>query len=571
MKIYKNEIEFKEDFKKNSIGKFILLNDGVTPKSLKANEIIDFLDRFYELMYTVEYLGKSIKYNWYYRNPQSYLYKELTFDDIKGIIKLIVHFTKIKNYNLKNLAFDCFDELSASNMYNLLNAKQYNKPPQNYILTKNGIFNISTKEFYSLNSSKYIEYVTEYHFFDNAIINYHKKPYNISKFNLYETYINNLTNDDSEIRLLIEQILFSILIGDGKHKYFMISGDPGIGKSILGYIMSALAGSINTEILNLDKLDNPNAINKLSLQTKLIIGDDLKNNAKISNDAITNYKILVDGNALSVEVKYEPNRIIRTNAVWIQMMNEPPKIYEAGEAITDRTIFIHLKGKNHRNSTSATEKEIGKRLDTYLGKKQLPINYEFIDEIGSYILNNIDSFDSYTIPESIIKATANMVNENNWMHQFIEHGNMIGLFEFNQLKQSTITSCVKLFLKENNPGMTLPSSKTIIKEWNKACSDLDYELSNKRLRNLNLLNFNTSIVQNYMFDQFDDNNNNQSYIYQKIKPTITKDNVEKFKKKINANIATKNLQLSIRELIMLDYLIDNGDLTAISLKNDLSI
>ena len=335
--------------------------------------------------------------------------------------------------------------------------------------------------------------------------------------------------------------------------------------------MSALAGSMNTEILNLDKLDNPNAINKLSLQTKLIIGDDLKNNAKISNDAITNYKILVDGNALSVEVKYEPNRIIRTNAVWIQMMNEPPKIYEAGEAITDRTIFIHLKGKNHRNSTSATEKEIGKRLDTYLGKKQSPIDYEFIDEIGSYILNNIDSFDNYTIPESIIKATANMVNENNWMHQFIEHGNMIGLFEFNQLKQSTITSCVKLFLKENNPGMTLPSSKTIIKEWNKACSDLGYELLNKRLRNLNLLNFNTSIVQNYMFDQFDDNNNNQSYIYQKIKPTITKDNVEKFKNKINANIVTKNLQLSIRELIMLDYLIDNGDLTAISFKNDLSI
>ena len=119
--------------------------------------------------------------------------------------------------------------------------------------------------------------------------------------------------------------------------------------------------------------------------------------------------------------------------------------------------------------------------------------------------------------------------------------------------------------------MTLPSSKTIIKEWNKACSDLGYELLNKRLRNLNLLNFNTSIVQNYMFDQFDDNNNNQSYIYQKIKPTITKDNVEKFKNKINANIVTKNLQLSIRELIMLDYLIDNGDLTAISFKNDLSI
>lgn len=569
MKIYKNEIEFKEDFKKHCMS-FILLNDGMIPKSLNQNGIIDFLDKFYDLMYTVEHIGKSIKYNWYYRDPYSYLYKELTFDDMKGMINLIGHFTKTKNYNLKNLAFDCFDKLAASELHNLLNTKQYKEPSQNYILTKNGIFNLLTKEFYILNSSKYIEIVTEYHFFDNAIINYHEKPQNISKFNLYETYINNLTNDDPEIRLLIEQILFSILVGDGKHKYFMISGDPGIGKSVLGYIMTALAGSINTEILNLDKLANPNAINKLSLQTKLVIGDDLKNNAKISDDAITNYKILVDGNSLSVEVKYEPNRIIRTNAVWVQMMNEPPKIYEAGEAITDRTIFIHLKGKNHRNSRSSAEKEISKRLDTYLGRQKSPVDTEFIDEIGSYILNNIDYFDEFTIPESIIKATANMVNENNWMHQFVEHGNVTGLFEFNQLKQSTITSCVKLFLKENNPGMTLPSAKTIIKEWNKIANDLGYTLTDKRLRNLNLLNFNPSIVQNYMFDQFEDNNN-QSYIYQKTKLSITKDNVEKFKKKINANIATKNLQLSIRELIMLDYLVDNGDLTAISLKNDLSL
>lgn len=570
MKIYKDKNEFKDDFKKHCIAKFILLNDGMIPKSLNQNEIIDFLDQFYDLMYTVEHIGKSTKYNWYYRDPYSYLYKELTFDDMKGIINLIGHFTKTKNYNLKNLAFDCFDKLAASELHDLLNTKQYNEPSQNYILTKNGIFNLLTKEFYLLNSSKYIEIVTKYHFFDNAIINYYEKPQNISKFNLYETYINNLTNDDPEIRLLIEQILFSILIGDGKHKYFMISGDPGIGKSVLGYIMTALAGSINTEILNLDKLDNSNAINKLSLQTKLIIGDDLKNNARISNDAITNYKILVDGNALSVEVKYEPNRIIRTNAVWVQMMNEPPKIYEAGEAITDRTIFIHLKGKNHRNSISSAEKEISKRLDTYLGRQKLPVDTEFIDEIGSYILNNIDYFDEFTIPESIIKATANMVNENNWMHQFVEHGNVIGLFEFNQLKQSTITSCVKLFLKENNPGMTLPSSKTIIKEWNKFSDELGYKLSTKQLRKLNLLDFNKSIVQTYMFDQFEDNNN-PSYIYQKTKPTITKDKVEKFKNKINANIATKNLQLSIRELIILDYLIDNGDLTAIDLKNSLSI
>ena len=51
------------------------------------------------------------------------------------------------------------------------------------------------------------------------------------------------------------------------------------------------------------------------------------------------------------------------------MMNEPPRIYEAGEAITDRTIFIHLRGTNHRNETDKAAKEMAKRLDEYLGKE----------------------------------------------------------------------------------------------------------------------------------------------------------------------------------------------------------
>ena len=565
MKLFDTKDDFKNHIKSLVRKASPLLNEGKPVTTLRTPEVVEHLDTCLDLIYEKEVVESTVTFRWYYRNYDSYLYNELTSNELKALIRLIAKGIGAKNYDLAKIAYSVVDELNAGASYDELKAKPYKKPPWNYVLTVNGIFNLKSAEFYTIDSDKYKQLVTTYHFFNNVTISYYEKPHNKSKFELYKTYMDSLCNGEEDLQKLLKQGMFAVIEGNGRHKYFMISGDPGIGKSTLGYLFMALAGQANTKILNIDKLANNNAINAISPQTRLIIGDDLKNNAKISDDAITNYKILVDGNALSAEVKYEHNRIIKTNAFWLQMMNEAPRIYEAGEAITDRTIFIHLKGKNHRNDKEAAAKEMAKRLDDYLGRRSNGIDQEFINEIASDVLRSIKYFDEFDIPESIKKATANMVNENNWMHQFIEHATEVGLFEFNTLKRTTIISCVELFLRENNPGMTVPSAKNIIKEWKKYLKDLGYKEETVRQRSLPEIDYNADIIKNYMFDGFNDKNA-MTTMYSKTRGRIDDKKIKKFKNELEQGLVPK--ELSIQQMIILEHLISTGDLIAASYKTD---
>lgn len=56
-------------------------------------------------------------------------------------------------------------------------------------------------------------------------------------------------------------------------------------------------------------------------------------------NALSNYKTLVSGQSLSVNVKYEPNRVIECHGVFLQLMND------------DRTLLVRITGKNHRKAT----------------------------------------------------------------------------------------------------------------------------------------------------------------------------------------------------------------------------
>ena len=392
-------------------------------------------------------------------------------------------------------------------------------------------------------------------------------------------------------------------------KYLSESGSQLVSEKSLKYFLPLIYPDVIKEI-SINKLSNyyditlPNGDLKskrfdfISLSLKLIIEFDGDQHFKFIEHFHTTYDNFMKQQRIDFEkhhfIKENNFNLIRIsgNLTINQLFNllkdidfnlDEPKLILIKNTIKQVIYPDDLKSLDRNDIIQVYETKIEqltnqvKYFISYNEKLKERLNlYENFDEVKQYkMLYKLDfNFDNQPTKTQIKNDSkndsSNMVNENNWMHQFVEHGNVTGLFEFNQLKQSTITSCVKLFLKENNPGMTLPSSKTIIREWNKITGNLGYTLTDKRLRNLNLLNFNPSIVQNYMFDQFEDNNN-QSYIYQKTKPSITKDNVDKFRKKINANIATKNLRLSIRELIMLDYLVDNGDLTAMDLKNSLSI
>lgn len=563
----------KDDFVKQAALAIPLLTEGNDKKVLAEGVLSKVIDKQLDLAYQTEIInGGDPQYIWYIKNPDNNLYDLFTNRKLKKYIKWIADYFGRQSRNLAKLAIKVIDELCTGaaakddGEEGELDAKKFAPHPSNYILAYNGIFDNKTKQFYAVGSKKYIELTEKYTFLNNPTFNYNSSPVDKTKRGLYDAFINDLSGGNTEIRLLLEQGLYSIIEGNGRHKYFMISGDAGIGKSTLGRIMEALANKVNVQILNIDKLGRDNAINTISPQTRLIIGDDLKNNAYLSDDAITNYKTLVDGRAISVEVKYEPNRVIKTNATWVQMMNEPPRIYEAGEAITDRTIFIHLKGTNHRNETDEAAREMAKRLDEYLDKEDNGIiNQGFIDEIASYLLDTIEPFDKFDIPEEIKQSTANMVNENNWVQQFINHATTVGLFDFNELRQTTIISCACLYLKENHPGMIIPNSKSIIKEWKKSMEDAGYKLTTKTVRKLNLMDFNPQLVSDVMFKDFVDSKVSAP-VYARTHKLVTEDKLKKFKKLIHSGIYVSSDDFTVSQLTMLYALIHTGDTFAASLK-----
>ena len=71
-------------------------------------------------------------------------------------------------------------------------------------------------------------------------------------------------------------------------------------------------------------------------------------------NALPNYKTLVCGQSLSVNVKYEPNRVIECHGVFLQLMNDDPTFYEGGPAMFElpARIIVRLLMKRKKKSLS---------------------------------------------------------------------------------------------------------------------------------------------------------------------------------------------------------------------------
>ena len=560
LELFKTHREFNRYIESEVRRLSIILNSGKTGK-LHPSSAAMYIDSILDITYEKVRVGKDIGYKWYYREYGSYLYKELTMQSIGIILVNIAKGCQCMSYDITKLSCKTFEHLRILADGEELQSPEYRRPPAELLNLANGILNLKTKVFYPIDSDDYLNFVKQYHFFKDTDIVYNETPQNIAKYELAKSYLRGLANGDEGKLTLFKEILFATIEGNGRHKYFMVSGDAGVGKSTFQIMCTALAGQEYTQIINVNKLDNPNSINNISSETKLIVGDDLKNNARLSDDAITSYKTLVDGNALSVEVKYEPNRIIKTNAVWMQMMNEAPKISESGDAITDRTIFIHLTGTNHRRDTDEVAKEMSYRLRKYLGRIDGEVDNEFISELASEILRTVPYFEEFTIPKNVEKDTNNMIYDNDWAYQFAEYAKEVGLFHFNGLRLSELISMVKQFIIDTNPSMKMPSSKLISKSITPYVEKNGYVLSDKLSRPLSCLDYNNDVVNEYMFENVPVKKT-PSKVFWNVSPEIDDTTVSEFKELI-AGYKIKPHELTINQRIMLDYLIKKGDLDAI--------
>ena len=557
--------EYEKSFIKACRNYFALKDEKI--KTLDASNVVNILLNFTKVIHKEYSIDGNIEHKYFIRRFDGIIYQPLTKYLLSYFVVMIDKALKPKGCDASKLYEPVLTYLSGLAFENEQNIEPFNPPPSYIYLLKNGLFNLKTKKFHEINSEPFNKIISTYHYTTKPTHSYIvSSKQNKNKRDLGKVIIDSLASGDDELKLILQQIAFATIEGRGRKIYFFLSGQAGAGKSTFGHLLCSLAGVNNFVMLNLDNIGDPNSINGISLSTHLILGDDLSKNTKLTNKAVTNYKVLVSGNALSVPVKYEPNRIIETNAVWIQMMNDDPKIYEANEAILDRTVLLRIKGKNYRRERKLDKAiaELSARIDKYI-QPMGRCDEEFIDEFISEILDQVEYFEDYTIPNSVIEETEKMINEGSWAYEFVEDANARGLFNFKIIPTSHMSKFVKYYLTENNESMLIPSSQTINRELESLMKKHGYKLSSKNnminVETLDKLDYNMKFIQDEIYNNIMLPPKSKTRYWYKDKSVITNDDHENFLKTyINKNYK----ELDVKEKIIAKFYIDIGDMDIIS-------
>lgn len=553
--------DFKAAFRKCMEAAYIL-DKTLQGKSLKSRTAAKMIALNLDLTIKEVKIGTDLMRVVYYRHPTDHIYQELRLSTIEELVSSIGE-TWDCDYDISRLSLNVFKILRADPDESW-KIHKYNPAKKHYLYLDNGIYNLINKDFYLKGSDKFNTIVTTYQFFSKLPFDYLEESQNQTKLDLFKTFVNSLASNDEKLKQLIHEIIYAVIDGNGRRKYILMSGQAGSGKSTLANMLSIIAGDENVTRLNLTDFGDSNFINGLGMNTRLVIGDDLRKNAKLVGNALANYKTLVSGQSLSVNVKYEPNRVIECHGVFLQLMNDDPTFYEGGQAMYDRTLLVRITGKNHRNATDEAEQEIAKRLDRYTGLLDKEIDRDFFNEIISYILKNVNNFDKFTVPDGSEKLTKNMVDEGSWSHQFIEDAKDKGLFSFNTLVQNDLVSMVQTFLKETNPSMKIPSARMMLKELDPLLEQNNFIKATGRMRSVPLIDYNYNIVNKYMYN-IPPKKTQRHVVYHNITPVVDDDYIEKVKTRLDDGDIDLN-NPSMEEIIAIEYLISKNDATAISAK-----
>lgn len=354
--------------------------------------------------------------------------------------------------------------------------RQLNELPKQYIIGKNDIvFDIKNQTLLMFDEIKYKYDILNKNnssiLIDHLLSNEDKQ-----KILIYENIIQRVMKDWSEhdetTETLLWEIIFSVLQNDNHEKYIVIKGPGGNGKSTFMHLLSIFAGHESTQYINIHQFGDPNAINTISMNTKVVIGDDAATNHKISDHALSNLKSIISGQPISVPVKYAENRLIKTNAVFIQGTNTDLNFYENNPAVKSRLVVVPWTNTNFRDEKpSDITFDLSSLLDDDL----------FISTWLSLTLDKIKPFDKYTIPSNVEELTTSMLESNDILSQFLDdiipEINLYPIIPLNPLYDNFTR-----FSKMMNPSSGLMKFQTFTKSIKEKIKQYGFSVSDDRRR-----------------------------------------------------------------------------------------
>lgn len=341
------------------------------------------------------------------------------------------------------------------------------------------------------------------------------------KIKMYEEIILRImkdwSNNDEEVEYLLWQIMYAVLQHDNHHRFIVIRGPGGNGKSSYMKMLSLLAGENNTIYANIHQFGDPNSINKISKATRVIIGDDAATNHKLSDIALSNLKSITTGDPLSLPVKYAENVTIQSNALFVQGTNTDISFFENNPALKSRMIVVDWTTTNFREEKPS---DITFNLDELLDDQL------FRDVLGKLCIEKIVDFTDFIIPESVKHATNEMIESNDTIKQFLDDVYpMIDGFEM--IPINVLYSSYIKWLKLTNPNGGKMKMRTFTKSLQSYCEQYEFDLSESSKRKsfkrhpqmnalLKILNLSEDLIdlttrQNYIINRniiYDDELNN---------------------------------------------------------------
>ena len=562
----RKKFQSNDDFKtflEKQVGNYkkkLMLETGksVLPTNASNTDIYKIITSYFDLRYVVQNDDESNKpeRTFYIQNYNSEfgLWEEL---DLEEVIVYISELFIISD--IHKTVRDISIRLRKSTIQRE-NIKPLNLPPNYIILTPNVVYNLKT-----MKSSNQIDAFGQFDFINN--VNFRILPLNEVnpiKLEIVKRIFNDWSQGDKNIEIYLRQLVIAALDGNGRGVFHILIGSGGNGKSSFLNILETLSGKKYTVKLNLQDYMNDNKIGKISSATKSVIGHDLATGAKLSSALNSRFKEFVTAEAFMVDVKYKDPKIIQSRSLKIQSTNTLLDIFENTDAMRRRMRLFEWTNVNFTKlvdeRTFNLDELIGTAIDTKLDK-------DFYEALMAYCFNEMKYFDKFIEIESINKATNKMINDSDAVYNFFVWFIEQELNNFHKMPLNILYELYKVWHNQENPSGYPLKQRAFSERLKKIINQFGYVFSDEqqRISSIDSIDFNPNLISEIFFKNNLIYNNRTMHRFIENENRILQEEIEEFKKKIH--LLNSVDELTMKELIILYHLIENGDTEAMHLKN----
>ena len=251
-----------------------------------------------------------------------------------------------------------------------------------------------------------------------------------------DNMLNRLCNNDTDLRLLLEEMIGYCLVPTAKfQKAFLLTGGGSNGKSTFLEMLAELLGNENVSALSMSELNHNFKVSEIT--SKLAnIGDDIS--SEYMEDSSI-FKKLVTGEDITVDVKNETPYKLKNTAKLIFAANDLPLALDKSEGLLRRLTIVPFVAKFSKNDEDydpfISDKIKTDNARSYLlniglaGARRLFENNEFTeplvvtDVLHEYEIRNNNAmayyYDEIKTPEAI---TGKTLGDTYMAYQYWCHG-----------------------------------------------------------------------------------------------------------------------------------------------------